>query len=370
MSMKKGHGCEVAIIGLILAISTIASGQGRRNQQQQQQPQAQVQAPIGPVPQSKDEADAYTAAQKEQDPAKKIELSEAFVAKYPNSDFVTYAQTFRLGAYSQLGKIKEATEAAQQAIDATIKLGEKVAAKADADGKLTDKDKEALRKKDKNAAFWDKSSPQYKAFMDQSEGRILFLYSAVIQGYQQMNDAAKVIEWGDKALGFKPDDMNTLATVSNVMAERPPTNEEEKARQMKRAEELADQALTILPTYLASPDGSKLPAQTKAELTSQLHYTLGLIYLHEKKLPSSEQELQTALKSKPNDPITYYRLGIAYVQDLKNDQAMDALGKSVFLKGVSEENAREVLKQLYVQKNKSEQGLDGYIQDAGKKIGQ
>ena len=49
---------------------------------------------------------------------------------------------------------------------------------------------------------------------------------------------------------------------------------------------------------------------------------------------------------------------------------MEALGKSVFLKGVSEANARELLKQLYVQKNKSEQGIDDYIKTAGSKIGQ
>ena len=49
---------------------------------------------------------------------------------------------------------------------------------------------------------------------------------------------------------------------------------------------------------------------------------------------------------------------------------MDALGKSVFLKGVSEVGACDVLKQLYVQKNKSEQGLEEYIKSAGSKIGQ
>ena len=78
----------------------------------------------------------------------------------------------------------------------------------------------------------------------------------------------------------------------------------------------------------------------------------------------------TAIQSKANDPIVYYRLGIAYVQDMKNDQGMEALAKSVFLKGVSEQNAREILKQLYVQKNKSEQGIEDYIKSAGAKIGQ
>lgn len=371
MSMTKRPAFWATLVGLILGLTTAATAQGRRNQQQQQQQQPQVQQPaVGPMAQSKDELDAFVAVQNEQSPAKKIELADAFVAKYANSDFITYVQTFRVAAFDQLGKPKEAIDAAQLAIDSTIKLGEKLVAKADADAKLTDKDKENLRKKDKNVVFLDKTSPQFQAFMNQSEQRILAFYQSIIQGYQQLNDAAKMMEWGEKALGFKPDDLNTLAMLSNVMAERPPSNEEEKAKQMKRAEELADQALTLLPTFLASPDGAKVSPQGKSDLTSQLHYTLGLIYLHEKKLGSSEQELMTALKSKPNDPVTYYRLGIAYVQDMKNDQAMDALGKSVFLKGVSEAGARDILKQLYVQKNKSEQGLEDYVKAMGSKIGQ
>ena len=55
---------------------------------------------------------------------------------------------------------------------------------------------------------------------------------------------------------------------------------------------------------------------------------------------------------------------------MKNDQAMDAFAKSAFLKGVSEQPARDNLKALYVLKNKSEQGIDDYIQSAGKNIGQ
>jgi len=218
--------------------------------------------------------------------------------------------------------------------------------------------------------FLDKDSPQFQQFMAQSEQRILAFYQAIIQSYQQLNDAPKMLEWGEKALGFKPDDVNTLLMLSNVMAERPPTNDAEKTKQMKRAEELANQALEVLPTFLSSPDAANLPPQGKADMTAQAHYTLGLIYLHQKKLGPSEQEFLTALKSKPNDPITYYRLGIAYVQDMKNDQAMEALGKSVFLKGVSEQGARDILKQLWVNKNKSEQGMDEYIKAAGAKIGQ
>src|SRR5690242_9133413 len=141
MSMRKALAFGATIFALNLALTTFALGQGRRNQQQQQQQQPQAapaqQVQIGPIAQSKDEYDAFMAVQNEQAPAKKIELAEGFIGKYPTSDFVMYAQTFRVASYGQVGKPKEAVTAAEQAIDATIKLGEKIAAKADADSKLT-----------------------------------------------------------------------------------------------------------------------------------------------------------------------------------------------------------------------------------------
>ena len=367
---KKGPAIWVILIALTLSLPVVSAGQRRNQQQQQQQQQGQGQQGIGPQVKSKDEADAFNTLQMEQNPAKRVELAEAFVAKFPDSEFVSYAHTFRVTAYSQLGKHKESAAAAEQAIDTTIKFGEKLVAKADADAKLSDKDRENIRKKDKNAVFLDKNSPQFLTFMSQAEQRILALYQSVIQSYQMLNDAPHMIEAGKKALGFKPDDVNTLAMLSNVMAERPPVNDQQKTEQMKLAEEYVNQALMLLPTFLSSPEAATLTPAQKTDLTSQLHYTLGLIYLHQKRLSSSQNELMTALKSKPNDPITYYRLGIAYVQEMKNDQAMDALSKSVFLKGVSEANARDLLKQLYIQKNKSEQGMEDYVKSAGAKISQ
>ncbi|HYR91552.1 MAG TPA: hypothetical protein VE422_46290 [Terriglobia bacterium] len=374
MKMRKGTVVVAIMLALILSVSALAQRRNQQQQQQQQQQrggQAEAQAQqIGPQPTSKDELDAFVALQNEQNAAAKLAKGDEFVEKFPNSDFVSYAHTFRMISLSQMGKSKESAAAAEQALSSTIKLGEKVIAKAEADSKLTDKDKEAARKKDKNVVFVDKSSPQFQQFMAQMDQRIMAFYQSMIQSYQQLNDAAKMMEVADKALAYKPDDLNTLVMLSNVMAERPPTSEDQRKTHLARAEELARQGITQLPIFISSPEGSQLNNEQKADLASNLHYTLGLIYLHQKRFSDSEKEFGIALQAKANDPITYYRLGIAYAQDLKNDQAMEALAKSVFLKGVSEANAREILKQLYVQKNKSEQGLEDYIKSAGQKIGQ
>ncbi|PYR84509.1 MAG: hypothetical protein DMG18_09410, partial [Acidobacteria bacterium] len=88
MMAKKGPAIWVILIALILSLPVWSAGQ-RRNQQKEQQPQqpGQGQPGFGPQAKNKDEADAFNALQKEQNPAKKVELAEAFVSKYPDSDF-------------------------------------------------------------------------------------------------------------------------------------------------------------------------------------------------------------------------------------------------------------------------------------------
>jgi tetratricopeptide (TPR) repeat protein len=370
VSLRRGHAFWTILLTLSFAL--YASAQGQRSGQPPPQLPVYQHVPampeaIGPVAQTKDEAEAFKGVLNEQSPAKRIELAEAFVAKYPNSDFVQEAHTFRVYAYGQLGRTKETIGAAEQAIDATRKFREKLVAKAEADAKLTAAEKENIKKTEKDAIFLEKNSRSFTTFLRQSEQRALGLYQAIMQGYQQLNDSAKVTEWGEKALRFKPDDIRTLMMLSQVMAERPSTNEPEKAEQMKRAEELATRGLSLLPVFLAT-EATKIPEDLRGDLTARMHDTLGLIYFHQKKLGLSQQEFLTAIKSKPKDPAIYHRLGLAYIEDMKNDQAIEALGKSVFLKGASEAEARNVLKQLYVSKNKSEKGLDDFIKACGAKI--
>src|SRR5579862_3158954 len=262
MIAKKGPAFWAAVaIALTLSLSAWGAGQ-RRNQQQgpsaldqlnQQAPTQKQQQQVIRI-ETKEEGDAYNTTIKEQDPAKKVAMAEEFISKFPSSDLVATAQMIRFVSYSQLQKHKEAVAAGEQAIDATVKLGEKLLTKADADGKLSEKDRDQVRKKDKNAFFLDKNSPQFQTFMTTADRQILACYKQIIQEYQALADMPKAFEWGEKAIGYKPDDVDTLATVSYLMAERPPVNDAEQAKQMKIAEDHVNQALTLLPNWLTSPD--------------------------------------------------------------------------------------------------------------------
>ena len=67
---------------------------------------------------SRDEYDAFNAMAAEKDPNKKISLADAFIAKYPTSDFKSQALVAEMGVYYQLGKSDQAIDTARKVLTA------------------------------------------------------------------------------------------------------------------------------------------------------------------------------------------------------------------------------------------------------------
>ena len=78
---------------------------------------------------------------------------------------------------------------------------------------------------------------------------------------------------------------------------------------------------------------------------------MGLIHLNNKKYPEAQAEYGKAAAVVRNDPILYFRLGLAYSFDKKYEEAIDALSKSVYLKGITEVQAKTELERVYRIKN-------------------
>ena len=67
---------------------------------------------------SRDEYDAFTAMANEKDNNKKISLAEAFLQKYPNSDFKDGAYVVEMQTYQLLGEADKAVDAAHKILEA------------------------------------------------------------------------------------------------------------------------------------------------------------------------------------------------------------------------------------------------------------
>jgi len=360
MIISKGTRWTALILAMAVGQSLTAAPQGPRNNQQQA---AAAPQPVGPAAASNEELTAFRAVQAETNPATRITLADTFLTTYPSSEFNGYIHRFRMEAFAAQNKHKEAIAAAETALDLENKLVAGMIAKADADA--------AVKNRPRNAPPpLDKNSPAFKTFLSDAGLSRLMYYQRIMTSYRQLNDAPKAMEYGEKALAQDPENIAFILPVSQIMAERVPASELDKEPHLKRAEELSKKAVTKVAEFLES-NGAALPADQKAGFSADVHFTLGTVYLAEKKFGDAEKEFLASLTSK-KEPVAYFRLGLAYGRETppKVDLAMDALAKSVFLKGVTEEQARDILSKLYQERKKSMDGFDDFVKEAGSKIGQ
>jgi len=378
MSTKRGIAF-LAIVALIVTGSVLdASAQRGRNQQQQQQ-QAAPPPRVGPAPKSPEEAAAFQATRTAPNGPGRVTLADNFLTTYPDSELTGYIQRFRMEALKATNKLKEAVVAGETALAFEVKFMEDLIKRIDeeqAAAKAAEANNRGGNNRDRNRNQppppppLDRNSPAFQQFAQETERALMYYYQNIMDCYQMLNDAPKTIEYAEKALGQDPEDLLSLLTISSVMAERPAADEKAKADQMKKAEEYGKKALGKVNAFLSSPAAAQVGPDQKNGLTSQVNQTMGLIYLNQKKYGDSQKAYQIAIAAKNDDPVAYFRYGLALAQDNKIDLGMEALAKSVFLKGLTETQARDVLQQLYQGKNKSLEGLDAYIQTQGAKIGQ
>jgi len=370
MITRKG----VALVAMLLTLTLSSVLMAQRPRNANSAPPA---APpdYNPRPQSQEEFMAFNALQKEPNPANKITLADQFLTTYPNSNLAGFVQRFRMDSFTRQGKYKEAIAAGEQGLALETKYLEMMIAKADADAAAAKNSNNKDNKKDnKNAPPApppiDKNSEAFKQLVENTEKAMMFYYQNIMSNYQQINDAAKTLEWAQKALGQDPEDLLTLLTLSSVMAARPATDQKEMEKQMKEAEEHGKKALAKINALLASPVAAQMRPEDKAGLASSAHQTLGRINYNLKKYPDAQKEFGAAIVAKKDDAESYFYMGLSFAQDKppKVDDAMESLAKSVFLKGATEAQANDILSKMYQNVKKSMDGYDDFIKQAGAKI--
>jgi len=117
--------------------------------------------------------------------------------------------------------------------------------------------------------------------------------------------------------------------------------------QAGRAREAALEGLKVL-SQLPKPPGvtDEQFAQNKKGPTALFNYTAGFASLQRKDYKEAIDSFKAALTANPNDAVTYFRMGIAYLQ-MNPPQQMDgfwSLARSVALKGPGEAQVRSYLR--------------------------
>lgn len=197
-----------------------------------------------------------------------------------------------------------------------------------------------------------------------SELLVPFVYPQMVVGYQQLNNYEKTVEYGEKILAA--DSMNPFALfmLSLVIPERVKDDDLDRQQKLDRTTEYAKK-LVEATTSMQKPaqltdDQWKIQ---KGQLEGGAHSALGFVALHKKNYDEAVVEYKKSVEVYSKDPITFYRLGLAYSFAKKNDDAIKALATSVAMNGPAQ--ARSYLEQLYKAKNSgSLDGLDKIVSEA------
>lgn len=183
------------------------------------------------------------------------------------------------------------------------------------------------------------------------------VYSALTMAYIQSGDTGKGLEVGDKEVALKPDDVQTMAVLSQTISRAMNSGTPEPEKRLAKAETYAKRAIELTPT-IAKPEGmaDQNFIVAKNETLAMAHSGLGLVYLRRGKYTDAIPELEQSVKIDPNptpDPANLYLLGVANQKASHFDEAAMVFNKCAAIAGqlqtVCKNGADEAKKQSSTQ---------------------
>lgn len=172
---------------------------------------------------------------------------------------------------------------------------------------------------------------------------LTYVYALEATAYQQKNDAANVVKYGEKSLDLDSKNLMSLLMVSQVLPQPQMLNnisDAEKEKRLNTAAEYAQKALQEINQLPKQPKESDAAYQKrKDQIAAGAYASLGMVHLELSRmalvgldmgeLTKAEQNYKTAIaKSETPNPADYYRLGEVYRGENKLDEAISAFTKA------------------------------------------
>jgi tetratricopeptide (TPR) repeat protein len=182
-------------------------------------------------------------------------------------------------------------------------------------------------------AAQEKAADDYAKKFPESELRPL-LYKAAMRGYQQANNAEKMMDMAQKVLTFDADDPDALLGVAQVLAERTRETDLDKDQRLAEARKDAQRALVTVDTDVPSSGGTPEQLnQYKQFLRSDAYTILGTLDFNAKAWADAEGNLKKSIDAFPQqpDPIAIFRLSVALDMQNKYPEALKYANQAVDL---------------------------------------
>lgn len=171
---------------------------------------------------------------------------------------------------------------------------------------------------------------------------LTYAYAYEANGYKMKSDLAKAVEYGEKSVALKPDNLMTLDMLAFII---PSTqymglHSSDQTQQLDKAEKYAQAAFKALddlkkPAGVADADFTKQKSIATADLHADMgmihidRAQLGLMGLDQEELSKAEKEYRLAVTgTEQPDPTAYFRLGEACKLQGKLDDAIAAFTKA------------------------------------------
>lgn len=142
---------------------------------------------------------------------------------------------------------------------------------------------------------------------------------------EQKGDYAATVTYGERALQANPKDTSVLVQLAEDIGQHTHDTDFDKAQSVKKVNDYANQALTLLKDPSTAPPPG-VPAeqwpQMKAQLVSRAYDALGLAAGLDKNYPQEINYLKTSIEKDPSNSVTRARLAQAYLNNKQYDDAI------------------------------------------------
>lgn len=176
---------------------------------------------------------------------------------------------------------------------------------------------------------------------------VSYVYSTLTVGYSMTGKAEKVTEFGEKALAINPNDVNVLATMSQLMSRAMDPKSPTAAQTLDKVEQYARRAIDVM-TTMAKPDGATDDsfAVLKTAVLSMSHGALGTADMRRGKFAEAVSELDQSVKPPADpDPVNLFLLGYANEKTSHFDDAAKAFSKCAEMQGPMQSNCKQGLEE-------------------------
>jgi tetratricopeptide (TPR) repeat protein len=226
------------------------------------------------------------------------------------------------------------------------------------------------------AAAADKDPTQRVADLDDfvtkfpNSALMPYVYNTYVHAYNDLKNYPKVIEYADREVALGPDKVNAQSRFTALYLRTLAFNYSFSEKDANASDE-ATQELAAAKAGLAVLDEVPKPAnqtddqwaENKKAPTALFNYTAGIASAALKDYASAVTFYQAALAATPNDAVTYFHLGVAYLQTAP-PQSLDgfwALARSVALKGQGQDQVKAYLRGQI--QNYQQTGCDSLVDD-------